>query len=91
MSVLSLGYLHLRTPNLDAWQSFATDVLGLMPTAGPVDGCQYYRWDHYPHRLVLEPGDVVYVLRSPLQRWNDTITRLLPSVQALNAAQNLSE
>ncbi|MCB0993565.1 MAG: VOC family protein [Acidimicrobiales bacterium] len=57
MSVLSLGYLHLRTPNLDAWQSFATDVLGLMPTAGPVDGCQYYRWDHYPHRLVLEPGD----------------------------------
>lgn len=35
-------------------------------------------------RFVLEPGDVVYVLRSPLQRWNDTISRLLPSVRALN-------
>lgn len=42
-------------------------------------------------RFVLEPGDVVYVLRSPLQRWNDTIVRLLPSVQAaqvIDAAVN---
>lgn len=38
-------------------------------------------------RFVLEPGDVVYVTRSPLQRWNDTITRLLPSVQATVATQ----
>lgn len=35
-------------------------------------------------RFVLEPGDVVYVLRSPLQRWNDTIVRLLPTVQAVD-------
>lgn len=35
-------------------------------------------------RFVLEPGDVVYVLRSPLQRWNDTITRLLPTVRAID-------
>jgi polysaccharide biosynthesis/export protein len=41
-------------------------------------------------RFVLEPGDVVYVLRSPLQRWNDTITRLLPTVQALDAAERLA-
>lgn len=36
-------------------------------------------------RFVLEPGDVVYVLRSPLQGWNDTIARLLPSVRALDS------
>lgn len=36
-------------------------------------------------RFVLEPSDVVYIVRSPLQRWNDTITRLLPSVQAARA------
>jgi polysaccharide biosynthesis/export protein len=41
-------------------------------------------------RFVLEPGDVVYVLRSPLQRWNDTISRLLPFVQALQAADGLA-
>lgn len=40
-------------------------------------------------RFVLEPGDVVYVLRSPLQRWNDTIVRLLPTVQAVRAVDDL--
>lgn len=34
-------------------------------------------------RFVLEPSDIVYVLRSSVQRWNDTISRLLPSVQAV--------
>lgn len=41
-------------------------------------------------RFVLEPGDVVYVLRSPLQRWNDTIVRLLPTVQAIDAANRVA-
>lgn len=40
-------------------------------------------------RFVLEPGDVVYVLRSPLQRWNDSISRLLPTVQAINTVDDL--
>jgi polysaccharide biosynthesis/export protein len=40
-------------------------------------------------RFVLEPSDVVYVLRSPLQRWNDTISRLLPSVRAIQATETL--
>lgn len=40
-------------------------------------------------RFVLEPGDVVYVLRSPLQRWNDTIMRLLPSAQAISTVDNI--
>lgn len=39
-------------------------------------------------RFVVEPGDVVYVLRSPLQRWNDTIVRLLPTVQAVGAVES---
>jgi len=41
-------------------------------------------------RFILEPGDVVYVVRSPLQRWNDTISRLLPSVQALTSAERVT-
>ena len=57
MSILSLGYLHLRSPNLEAWQPYATDVLGLMPTGGPDETAQYYRWDHYPYRLAIAPGD----------------------------------
>ncbi|KQI71370.1 sugar ABC transporter substrate-binding protein [Loktanella sp. 5RATIMAR09] len=34
-------------------------------------------------RFGLEPGDVVYVTRSPRQRWNDTINGLLPTVGAV--------
>ncbi|KPP98460.1 MAG: polysaccharide export outer membrane protein [Rhodobacteraceae bacterium HLUCCA12] len=41
-------------------------------------------------RFVLEPGDVIYVVRSPLQRWNDTISRILPSVQAASAAERIA-
>jgi len=40
-------------------------------------------------RFVIEPGDVIYVTRSPLQRWNDTISRLLPTVQAANLVENV--
>ena len=40
-------------------------------------------------RFVLADSDVVYVTRSPLQRWNDTISRLLPTVQATAAARNI--
>lgn len=57
MSILSLGYLRLRTPNLNDWRPFAADVLGFMPVSGPDDDTQLYRWDKYPYRLVLSRGD----------------------------------
>ena len=41
-------------------------------------------------RFVLEPSDVIYVIRSPLQKWNDAISGLLPSVQAVTAVDNIS-
>lgn len=61
MSNLSLGYLRLRTPNLAAWETFAADVLGFMPTTGPDESSRYYRWDDRPYRLQLVPGDDVAV------------------------------
>ena len=41
-------------------------------------------------RFVLEPRDVVYVLRSSLQRWNDTIVRILPTVQAVRTVDTIA-
>ncbi len=40
-------------------------------------------------RFSLEPGDVVYVTSTALQRWNDTITRILPTVQAVSISESL--
>ena len=41
--------------------------------------------------FVLEPADVVYVTKSPLQRWNDTISRILPTVSAASAADSFGQ
>lgn len=41
-------------------------------------------------RFVLEPSDVVYVVRSPLQKWNDAISGLLPTVRAVTAVDSAS-
>jgi polysaccharide export outer membrane protein len=41
-------------------------------------------------RFVLEPLDVVYAVRSPLQKWNDAISGLLPSVQAVTAVDSFN-
>jgi polysaccharide biosynthesis/export protein len=33
-------------------------------------------------KFTLQPSDVIYITKSPLQRWNDSISRILPSVNA---------
>lgn len=40
-------------------------------------------------KFTLAPQDVVYITRSPLQHWNDTITLLLPTVSAISAVETL--
>ena len=84
MAVLSLGYLHLRTPNLDAWRTFATETLGLMLAPGPDEDAQYYRWDDHPYRLVLAPGDEASVSAIGFEVGDDRDLRAL--VETLESA-----
>jgi 3,4-dihydroxy-9,10-secoandrosta-1,3,5(10)-triene-9,17-dione 4,5-dioxygenase len=87
MAVLSLGYLHLRTPNLDAWRTFATEVLGLMLASGPDEDADYYRWDDRPYRLVLAPGDEVSVSAIGFEVGDDRDLRaLVATLQAAGVA-----
>lgn len=38
-------------------------------------------------KFALAGGDVVYVTKAPIQRWNDTISRLLPTITASNTVK----
>lgn len=42
-------------------------------------------------RFLLAPDDVVYVVRSPLARWNDIIEGLIPSLGAVRTTQAITE
>ena len=57
MPVRSLGYIHLDVVDVDAWQVFAKEFMGLMPTSAPVDGGHYFRMDHFPSRLAIHAAD----------------------------------
>jgi 3,4-dihydroxy-9,10-secoandrosta-1,3,5(10)-triene-9,17-dione 4,5-dioxygenase len=54
--VRSLGYLRWRSPDVSAWTTFATQILGLMHARTDADGSQYFRMDTEPYRLAVVPG-----------------------------------
>lgn len=54
--VRSLGYLHLESDDISAWERFAGEFLGLAPTAGPGADARYFRMDHFPSRLAIHPA-----------------------------------
>ena len=55
-SVRALAYLGVRGPDLGAWRSFATEVLGLQ-AAGETETSLMLRMDERAHRLTIEHGD----------------------------------
>lgn len=56
MAVQSLGYVRVMARDLDAWQRFGVDVLGLMPGDGPA-GSLRLRTDDRPFRFLIEQGE----------------------------------
>jgi biphenyl-2,3-diol 1,2-dioxygenase len=62
-TVTGLGYLGLGVKDLDAWESFATEILGLQSGGRTDDGRLLLRMDEYSYRLALhrdESDDIVY-------------------------------
>ena len=56
MSIESLGYLGFKVKDLDAWNAFATGVLGLM-AAEPSGAVRRYRLDELSWRIAVEKGE----------------------------------
>ena len=63
-SVTQLGYLGLGVSDVDEWERFATQTLGLEANGRDEDGSLFLRMDEYHHRFILHPAggdDVAYV------------------------------
>jgi biphenyl-2,3-diol 1,2-dioxygenase len=55
MTIASLGYLGFEVKDIEAWDAFATGVLGLMP-AGPAASGRRYRADDLAWRIAAAAG-----------------------------------
>ena len=63
-SVTQLGYVGINAKNVDEWESFATNTLGLQVSGKEPDGTLFLRMDEYQYRFAVHPGDkddVAYV------------------------------
>lgn len=63
-SVTQLGYLGVGVSDIAAWETFATQVLGLQLGERDADGTLFLRMDEYHHRFALHPqgdDDVRYI------------------------------
>jgi 2,3-dihydroxybiphenyl 1,2-dioxygenase len=63
-SVSQLGYLGLSVRDLNQWEQFAAQVLGLQPNGHDPDGALFLRMDDYHHRFIVHPTgneDLAYI------------------------------
>ncbi len=56
IDIRSLGYFVAQTDNLDEWQDYAENVLGMMVSPAP-DGGLYIKMDDRPFRILIVEGD----------------------------------
>ena len=63
-SVTQLGYLGLIVSNVDDWERFAAQILGLQSNGRDADGSLFLRMDEYHHRFIVHPtgkDDLAYI------------------------------
>ncbi|WLQ32568.1 VOC family protein [Streptomyces castrisilvae] len=60
--IRGLGYLRVRTRDIDRWRELAVDALGFAVGSGPDPDGLYLRMDERRSRLVVLPGDTDRVL-----------------------------
>jgi biphenyl-2,3-diol 1,2-dioxygenase len=57
-AVKQLGYIGFGVSNLEAWERYATEILGLQLCERDPDGTLYFRMDEYHHRISVHPDPV---------------------------------
>ena len=64
ISITQLGYLGIGVSDVEAWERFATQILGLQDNGRDDDGSLFLKMDEYHHHFALHPNghdDVQYV------------------------------
>src|SRR6266566_3325585 len=64
MAVSQLAYLGIGVSDMNAWKTFATDILGMQVVERADDGTVYLRMDENHHRIALHQSgedDVLYI------------------------------
>ena len=61
MAIEQLGYVIVKSADIDAWDSFLVDTVGAMRAENPSDGAKHYRIDSRPFRFRIEEGDSDYL------------------------------
>src|SRR6266436_1084567 len=64
ISVTQLGYLGLSVRDVNGWEQFGAQVLGLQPNGRDPDGSLFLRMDEYHHRFIVHPtgkDDLAYI------------------------------
>ncbi len=57
MTISSLGYVVVKATDLSAWETFGTEVLGMMPADAPDGKTRWLQMDERPFRIAIEQGD----------------------------------
>ena len=63
-NVTQLGYIGISASNLEEWEHFGTEVLGLQSNGVDSNGVLTMRMDEYTHRFIVSPtgkDDVEFV------------------------------
>ena len=63
VGVNQLGYVGVNVSNINAWQQFAVNTMGLQENGKDKDGTTFLKMDEYHHRIALHPGgkdDIAY-------------------------------
>ena len=55
-SVTQLGYVGISVSDIEEWEHFGTEVLGLQSNGVDADGNLTLRMDEYTHRFIVSPG-----------------------------------
>lgn len=85
--ISSLGYIKVEVTDVDAWRSFAFDVMGFAEGSGPDPDALYLRMDERTARIVLVPGQVDRVLTVGWEvRDHQALARVQDSVEATGTA-----